>query len=146
MTGEPRLRRATAADETRLREIAEASKGHWGFEPERMRAWAASLDLAREIWVVEREGRIVAWAAVLPPQDGSCELDDLWVEPASIGSGVGRILFEHTAARARELGARSLHWEAEPNAVGFYERMGAATVGSATSSWGREIPVMEVAL
>jgi len=146
MTGEPRLRRATGADEARLREIAEASKGHWGFEPERVRAWAASLDLSREIWVAERDGRIVAWAAVLPPEGGSCELDDLWVEPASIGSGVGRVLFEHAAARARELGAWSLRWEAEPNAVGFYERMGAATVGSATSSWGRELPVMEVEL
>ena len=144
MRGEPRLRRATAADEARLREVAEASKGHWGWDPER--AWAASLDLSREIWVAEREGRIVAWAAVLPPQDGSCELDDLWVEPASMGSGVGRALFQHAAARARELGARSLRWEAEPNAVGFYERMGAATVGSATSSWGRQIPVMEFEL
>jgi N-acetylglutamate synthase-like GNAT family acetyltransferase len=141
-----RVRRAAAADEDRLREIAEESKGHWGYEPERVRAWAASLDLAREIWLAERDGRIVAWAAVRPPEDGSCELDDLWVEPASIGSAVGKALFEHATARARELGARSLRWEADPNAVGFYERMGAATVGSATSSWGREIPVMAVEL
>jgi N-acetylglutamate synthase-like GNAT family acetyltransferase len=146
VTAEPRLRRATEADDARIREVAEASKGYWGFEPERVRAWPASLDLSREIWVAERGGRIVAWAAVLPPADGSCELDDLWVEPESMGSGVGRDLFEQAATRGRELGARSLRWEAEPNAVGFYKRMGAATVGSATSAWGRELPVMEVAL
>jgi len=146
VSGEPELRRATAADEARVREVAEASKGHWGWEPERVQAWALALDLSREIWVAEREGRLVAWAAVLPPADGSCELDDLWVEPASMGCGVGRALFEQAALRARELGARSLRWEAEPGAVGFYERMGAATVGSVTSSWGRQISVMEFAL
>jgi N-acetylglutamate synthase-like GNAT family acetyltransferase len=129
-----------------LRTVAEASKGHWAYEPERLRTWAAALDLTREIWVAELAGEVVAWAAVLPPADGVCELDDLWVEPGSIGCGIGAILFNQAVARARFLGARRLRWEADPNAVGFYEQMGAATVGTATGSWGRELPVMEIPL
>ena len=35
------------------------------------------------------------------------------------------------------------HWEADPNAVGFYERMGAAVVGETESTWERSIPVMQ---
>jgi GNAT superfamily N-acetyltransferase len=142
----PRVRRATAADEARLREVAAASKGYWGYDQERVREWAASADLLREIWVAERGGRIVAWGAVLPPDDGRCVLDDLWVEPEAIRTGVGTVLFEHAVARAHELGARSLRWESDPNAVGFYERMGAATVGTAIGPWGRECPVMEIAV
>jgi GNAT superfamily N-acetyltransferase len=140
------VRAAAPADDDRLRIVAETSKGHWGYEPERLRAWAAKLDLSREIWVAEVDGEIVAWAALLPPADGVCELDDLWVEPGSIGRGIGTILFDHAVRRSRSLGGRALRWEADPNAVGFYERMGAATVGTATGSWGRELPVMEIAL
>jgi GNAT superfamily N-acetyltransferase len=143
---EPRLRPAAPGEESRLRAIAETSKGHWGYDRERVRNWAASLDLTREIWVAEVEGEVVAWVALLPPSDGVCELDDLWVEPRAIGHGTGTLLFRHAAARARDLGARALQWEAEPNAVGFYERMGGETVGAATSSWGRTLPVMRVAL
>ena len=140
------IRAAETADHARLRAVAEASKAHWGYDRERVRAWAGALDLSREIWVAEVGGEIVAWAALLPPADGACELDDLWVEPRAMGAGIGSALFRHAAARAENLGARSLRWEADPNAVGFYERMGAATVGTATSSWGRELPVMELAL
>jgi GNAT superfamily N-acetyltransferase len=143
---EMRLRPASPRDDRRLRAVAEESKSHWGYEPERVREWAAGLDLSREIWVAERDGELVAWAAVLAPEEGVCELDDLWVAPDAIGSGIGTALFRHAQARARELGAHALRWEAEPNAVGFYERMGAAAVGTATSSWGRTLPVMRVEL
>jgi GNAT superfamily N-acetyltransferase len=143
---EARLREARAGDHERIRAVAESSKGHWGHEPERLRKWAASLDLSREIWVAELGDEVVAWMALLPPAAGSCELDDLWVEPKAMGAGIGTALFRQAAARARELGARQLRWEAEPKAVGFYARMGAETVGTATSSFGRTLPVMRVEL
>ena len=142
----PHLRPATQADHERLRELTLESKAHWGYDLERVRSWAARLDFAREIWVAEVGGEIVAWVALRPPDDGVCELDDLWVEPAAIRSGIGTTLFRHAADRARAAGARSLRWEAEPNAVGFYERMGAETVGTVTSDWGRTLPVMQVEL
>jgi GNAT superfamily N-acetyltransferase len=141
-----RLRQARPDDHERIRAVAEVSKGYWGHDHERVKTWAASLELGGEIWVAELGDDIVAWMALLPPDDGSCELDHLWVEPHAIGSGLGTALFRHATARARELGARQLRWEAEPNAVGFYERMGGETVGTATSSWGRTLPVMRVEL
>jgi GNAT superfamily N-acetyltransferase len=143
---EPRLRPAVPGDEPRLRAIADASKSHWGYDARRVRGWAESLDLSRELWVAEIDGEIVAWSALLPPSDGICELDDLWVEPRAIRAGIGTALFRHAEALARAGGARALRWEADPNAVGFYERMGAAVVGTSTSSWGRSLPVMQVEL
>ncbi len=140
------IRRATALDEPRSRKIAAASKGYWGYDVELVRRWADALDLSREIWLAEVEGEPVGWFALLPAADGSCELDDLWVEPGSIGTGVGTALFERACGRARELRAAALRWEAEPNAFGFYERLGAETVGTATSSWGRTLSVMRVEL
>lgn len=143
---EPRVRPASPDDVSRLRAVAEASKGHWGYDMERVRAWAAALEFFREIWVAEVDGEIVAWSALRPNGDGSWELDDLWVEPAVIRRGIGSTLFRHAADRARAAGAQTLRWEADPNAVPFYEHMGAETVGTVTSEWGRILPVMQVAL
>jgi N-acetylglutamate synthase-like GNAT family acetyltransferase len=143
------IRAAQPADHERLRELAFASKAHWGYEHDLVRGWADELDFdrQRESWVAEADGAIVAWAALVPPgADGVAELEDLWVDPTAMGRGLGRKLFLMAADRARELGARQLRWEAEPRSVGFYERMGAETAGSTTSAWGRTLPVMRVQL
>jgi N-acetylglutamate synthase-like GNAT family acetyltransferase len=143
---EPHLRVASPDDEPRLRALAEASKGYWGYDTERVRSWAEALDFSRDIWVAEVDGEIVAWLALLPPSGGVCELDDLWVAPNAIRSGIGTTLFRHAAEQARAAGARALRWEADPNAVGFYERMGGKKVGTVISEWGRTLPVMQVEL
>ena len=145
---EPRLRPVEPTDHERLRELTFESKAHWGYDREFVRRWAEGLSFEsdEERWVAELDGAIVAWAGLVPPADGVAFLDDLWVEPEAMGSGLGTSLFRQAASRARELGARELRWEADLNAVGFYERMGGETVGSATSSWGRTLPVMRVVL
>ena len=66
----------------------------------------------------------------------------LWVEPAWIGKGVGSRLFATACEQARRLGATTLEWEAELNAVGFYERMGGRFLREQMGDWGRPLPVM----
>jgi GNAT superfamily N-acetyltransferase len=142
------VRAAAAADVPRMREVARAAKGHWGYDEEQLRAWAAGLEYPahREHWVAECKGVVVAYASLLPRDDDVCELDDLWVAPEFIGRGIGSVLFAHAVERARECGATAVRWEADPNAVGFYERMGASIVGTTVGSWGRELPVMRLEL
>ena len=55
-------------------------------------------------------------------------LDYLWITPSRIGSGIGRRLLEHAVAWAAALGAREMEIEADPNAEGFYIRMGARRI------------------
>jgi GNAT superfamily N-acetyltransferase len=136
----------------RLREIARVSKGYWGYEPELVRQWAESLDLSaaglrnKEFFVAEFAGRVVAWAALIDRGEVSW-LDDLWIEPEWIGKGIGTKLFEHALARARELGATRMELEAEPHAVGFYEKMGGRFLrNSEPGPWGRVNPVMGIVL
>jgi GNAT superfamily N-acetyltransferase len=135
-----------------LREIALEAKAHWGYDRERVEEWARAGDFepeslrARLLYVAEGEGRPVGWAALIPRGEVGW-LEDLWVEPAWIGRGVGRTLFERVAAEARQRGARRLEWEAEPNALGFYERMGGAYVrDSEETEWGRVLQVLGVDL
>ena len=54
-------------------------------------------------------------------------IDDLCVDEATRGRGVGRSLFDHVLAYAREAGCHDVTlnvWELNPGARAFYERMG----------------------
>jgi len=146
------LRPARPEDGERLSEIAIAAKSHWGYEEEAVRSWAAQGDfspagLAAKIFLVaDEEARAVGFASLIPRGEVAV-LDDLWIDPAWIGRGVGSQLFGACASRARELGATRLEWEAEPNAVGFYVKMGGRYVrDSEQTPFGRVIPVMELDL
>jgi GNAT superfamily N-acetyltransferase len=147
-----RIRPARTQEGERLREIAIASKSYWGYDLERVKQWAAMGDYSpkwlrdTEVYVAEADGQAVAWTALIPKGE-LLWLDDLWVEPAWIGQGVGSRLFRHAVARAKELGGTRLEWEAEPNAVGFYERMGARYLRDGVpSEWGRVLAVMGIDL
>lgn len=147
-----RIRRADPHGGERLREIAIASKSYWGYDIDRVRDWAASGDFSagalssKEVYVAEVNGRVVGWAALIP-KGAVCWLDDLWVEPSWIGTGIGSRLFRHAAEIGTKLGAGRMEWEAEPNAVGFYERMGGRYLrDSKPSEWGRVLKVMGVDL
>ena len=135
-----------------MREIAIDAKAHWGYDRTLVEEWARAGDFepeslrSRLLYVAEADGRPVGWAALIPRGEVGW-LEDLWVEPAWIGKGLGRQLFERVAEEARERGARRLEWEAEPNATGFYERMGGVYVrDSEVTEWGRVLQVLGVDL
>ena len=111
---EPLLRPAAPEDYERVRELTLESKAHWGYDRDFVRRWAEGLSFAgeQERWVAELDGGVVAWAALVPPADGVAVLDDLWVDPAWLGHGLGSRLFRVAADRARELGAERLEWGA----------------------------------
>ena len=142
------IRRARPDEGPCLKEIAIAAKSHWGYEAGSVRRWADQGDFSPTgltrlaAFVAERDGRPVGWASLLPKADGWW-LEDLWVEPEWIGKGIGSALFQHAVAHARSAGAERLQWEAEPNAVDFYERMGARRLrDSEPTAFGRIIPIM----
>ena len=145
------LRRARRGEAERLRDVLAAAKGHWGYDPAGVSEWAASIDMPatlreQEVWVAESDGAVVAWAGLMPPRDGVAVLDHLWVDPGSMRAGIGSALFRRAADRAAELGAARMEWEAEPNALGFYGRMGGRMLREVISEWGRPVQVMGVDL
>jgi GNAT superfamily N-acetyltransferase len=147
------IRRLAARDsDERLREIAIAAKGHWGYPRDRVVEWASKGDFSAEtlgrleIWVAE-EGRDIAGWASLVPGDEVAWLEDLWIDPRWMRQGVGSALFAAVADEARGRGAVRLEWEAEPNALGFYRRMGGRYLrDSPMTEWGRILPIMGVDL
>jgi GNAT superfamily N-acetyltransferase len=100
-----------------------------------------------EVWVLVLDGTVVGWHRVRRDGDRA-ELEDLWLEPAHIGAGFGRRLFEHAAQIARDVGAEAMEWDAEPYALGFYEAMGGVIIGDTPSAAepGRMLPRMRLEL
>jgi len=142
------LRRARDDEGARLKEIAIEAKAHWGYEREAVVEWASHGDFTPDrlreltVFVAEADGRAIGWASLIP-RDEVWWLEDLWIDPEWIGRGVGTQLFRHASDHAARLGAARLEWEAEPNAIGFYERLGAEYVrDSGVTEFGRQLPVM----
>jgi ribosomal protein S18 acetylase RimI-like enzyme len=85
---------------------------------------------------VDALGRRLGFSVVLPVRGGRCELDDLFVEPDSMGLGIGRLLVDDVVTRAAAAGASHLDVIANPNALGFYERLGFGITGQASTRFG----------
>lgn len=88
------------------------------------------------VFVAQRDGVIVGFAAVLPRPDGNAELDALFVEPSLWKRGVGRLLVEHCADVARERASRILHVVGNPHAEGFYVACGFRSSGAVETRFG----------
>lgn len=88
---------------------------------------------------VDASQRRLGFSVVQPVEAGGCELDDLFVEPDSMGSGVGRLLVDDVASRAAAAGAAHVDVIANPNALGFYEKVGFETTGDVSTRFGRGV-------
>ena len=88
------------------------------------------------VFVAQREGVIVGFAAVLTRPGGDAELDALFVEPTLWKQGLGRLLVEHCADVARERASRLLHVVGNPHAEGFYAACGFRTTGAVETRFG----------
>ena len=129
------IRRARAGDAEALSAVAHAAKRHWEYPESWIEAWREELTVAPEyirrhpVFVVTRVGVVVGFYA-LEMAGRTASLAHLWVEPRSIGGGFGRRLFEHACERARVEGGEGMVIDSDPNAAGFYRRLGAIEVGS----------------
>ena len=101
---------------------------------------------ANDCWVADNGGEVVGWFSLVDAP-GSLLLDNFFVLPGHIGSGLGRQMWEQALARAAARGAHRLTLESDPNAAGFYERMGARRTGSVIAPrTGRQLPIFEVVI
>lgn len=88
------------------------------------------------VFVAERDGVVVGFAAVVPRPDGGAELDALFVEPHLWKHGVGRKLVDHAADVARVRAASFLHVIGNPHAGGFYTACGFRVDGTVDTRFG----------
>ncbi len=128
------IHRAKPDEAAALTELAHAAKRHWRYPETWIEKWTADLTITpeflknNEVFVAIVEGEIAGCCALVMT-NLLAEIEHMWIKPERMGGGVGRALFEHARQRAEQRGARGLELSADPNAAGFYERMGAKYIG-----------------
>ena len=141
------IRPAKPGEESALTELALRSKAHWGYDDAFMAACRDELTIRPEhiprIDVADLDGQVVGMVRLEHEA-----IEDLFVEPGAIGTGVGGELFRHAVRRAAAEGMSRLLIDADPNAEGFYAAMGAVKVGESPSGSipGRMLPQLALAV
>ena len=162
--GAPQIRRARPEEAAALTALAHRSKAVWGYDAAFMAASAPDLTLNPEtvrrspVYLAQIPGTELGatggeggssepvcvgfYALSEPPAEP--ELEQFFVEPELLGRGVGRALWHHACATARELGWSAFRIAADPNAEPFYRRMGARPMGTIASivSPERRLPLL----
>jgi GNAT superfamily N-acetyltransferase len=143
------VRRARAEEAAALSALAMRSKAHWGYSQEFLEIVRPMLTFSQQeliddhVYVLDGPyGPTGMYRLLNTPPQGT--LEDLWVDPEAIGSGIGRRLFDHALLTAAGLGLASLLIESDPNAEGFYLAMGAERIGERDSASGRALPLLAI--
>jgi len=146
------IRRCRSTDAPALTRLAHAAKRHWGYPDTLIDLWSPALTFtpaflaAASAYAAVEDGRLVGVCAVAGA-GVERELEHLWVLPERIGRGIGRRLLGHAIRRERTRGTQRLRIAADPNAEGFYRRLGAQLVGSVPSMpAGRRLPLLALEL
>ena len=133
-----RIRKASPEDAASLTQIAHDAKRHWGYPEHWIKHWQDDLTIspdfivANQVFVAEQDDQILGFYA-LKIRHEKAELDHLWVAPEHIGSGVGKQLFIHAMQSAARRHVSEIEILSDPNAEGFYQKMGAHRVGETVS-------------
>jgi ribosomal protein S18 acetylase RimI-like enzyme len=144
--------RARPSDAEALTWISFAAKRYWGYPERWIERWRETLTISpefirrNETYAAVVEGKPVGFYTLVG-EGREITLEHLWVVPECIGAGIGRTLFDHAIRRAASLGAEVVGVESDPNAEGFYRRMGATRVGEISypiDGQERTLPVLVV--
>ena len=151
-----RIRRARPHEAPALGALCVRSKAHWCYDAEFMALAHRSLQIdpaaiaTGRVFVAtgadDRPLGVTDCCAL--PEPGAFDLVHLFVDPRGLRAGVGRALFAAACDWCRAEGGTRLVILSDPNATGFYRRMGARLVGEAPSDAipGRSLPLLEYPL
>jgi GNAT superfamily N-acetyltransferase len=147
------IRPARADEAETLTDLSLWSKAFWGYDAGFLaRCRAVMTVTARNIeshphYVAELDGRVAGFYG-FEPEAAGVGLDYLFVETDLVGRGVGRALWRHAVDTARGLGHPALIVVSDPNAEGFYLKMGCRRIGTRPSELenGRQLPLLRIVL
>lgn len=150
------VRPAVLEDAECLSALAFRSKAYWGYSHDFMEACREELrytqaDIGSKGFlfaIAELSRTIVGFYAIKALSDNQFELEALFVEPAYIGQGIGRMLIEHAKQTAKKLGGDRLVIQSDPHAVGFYQAAGGVSIGDRESASisDRLLPMLAIPL
>ncbi|WP_243521606.1 GNAT family N-acetyltransferase [Bacillus pseudomycoides] len=143
------VREALLNEANELSELALNSKATWDYSEEFIRACKEDLTITEEyiinnyVYVLENEGVKIGFFSFLRKEGDA--LDFLYLHPDYKGKGYGKLLWQRVVEKAVELGMKSFTIDSDPNAKGYYIKMGAKLIGETPSTVfkNRTLPLLQ---
>ena len=133
------FRNAVILDAEALTKLSFDSKGYWGYPASYYEIWADELTVTadyirnNDVQLYTIEDSIIGYYSIVELTNDieingimlkkGYWLEHMFVDPRSIGKGVGTKLFSHMRRRCHERGITELGILSDPHAKGFYEKM-----------------------
>ncbi|MBI2253245.1 MAG: GNAT family N-acetyltransferase [Proteobacteria bacterium] len=142
------LRPARLVECAALDDICFRSKAYWGYDADFMENVRAQIRVnqdavrAERVWVAaDHADRPCGVLEVDPLDQHTVDLTLLFIDPAHMRQGLGRLLYAKALDLAHGLGAGHLVIDSDPQAAAFYASMGATRTGSEPTGYrGRLLP------
>ncbi len=135
------IRKAKPEEYEMLTEISFAAKRYWNYPQEYFDVWKDELTISEEyvedntVFIAEADGETAAYYSIVfvkkefmagkTKVEKGFWLEHMFVRPQFIGNGIGGLMYGHMNEHCRAMGIGRVRIFADPNAKGFYERMGA---------------------
>ena len=152
------LRKAKTKDSKMLSRISYLSKSYWGYPTEYFDIWKDELTITRKyieentVYAYEIKNNILGYYSIVELKEDleiskiiirkGFWLEHMFVIPKYIGQGIGTKMFIHIREICLSKGVHQLGVLADPNAKGFYEKMGCqyqdefpSTIPNRTTPW-----------
>ncbi len=143
--------RSTLEDNEILTEITKESKAYWGYSDEQMEDWSELLTITKDyietnaVYKLLVDNLTVGFYSYIYLNEDLVKLDNLFVLPNHIGSGLGKLLMNDFLKRIKNTERKKIILESEPNVEKFYEYFGFIKIGQIeTAIKGRYLPIMEL--
>ena len=146
------FRKASALEAEYLTKLTLESKNYWNYPQEWIKMWTDELTITAEyiekntVIVAEEDSNIVGYFSIVEESIshvvelsgntivGGFFLDNIFIHPLHIQKGIGHRLIETAFQWCMENGVEKLYTVSDPNARGFYEKMGGVCLGELPSS------------
>lgn len=137
---------AEKCDAKMLTDLCIASKRIWNYPPEYFQIWEDELTItpnkieSQPIFKGICKNSLVGMYSLIEWEQ-SFYLEHIFIDPAWIRHGFGSKLIYHALETSKSLGYKTLNVLVDPNARGFYDKLGAIWVKDIPSNIpGRMIP------
>jgi len=139
-------------DHEALTQLTIASKGHWGYSEKQLNDWHDQLSITssyietNSVYKLMKDRQIIGYYSYFHKANDIVKLDNLFVSPQHIGHGYGKKLMADFLTKL-ESTIRKVIVDSDPNAEGFYAKVGFIKTGHIeTSTPNRYLPVMMLEL
>lgn len=147
------IEKANVKDSSALTDLTLRSKAFWGYSDQQMEEWTGDLEVSKNyietnwVYLIKIKNKSVGYYSFQRISRSKVKLDNLFIDPSRIGTGLGKLLMDDFLQRVKRLNFEIITLDADPHAEAFYSKFGFKTIDQLPSSVsGRTLPVMELRL